>query len=90
MRWVHRRIQTALQRVYLMSIGTAGAIWSNTMPGNLEKYLPWLTDAERAELYGSITSVTASPRGDPVREGVIQGGRVEDPMKDDTLTLPLP
>lgn len=44
------------------------------MPGNLEKYLPWLTDAQRAELYGSITSVTASPRGDPVREGVIQGG----------------
>ncbi|KAH0838678.1 major facilitator superfamily domain-containing protein [Lanmaoa asiatica] len=52
----------------------AGAIWSNTMPGNLEKYLPWLTDAQRAELYGSITSVTAFPRGDPVREGVIQGG----------------
>jgi len=45
------------------------------MPDNLAKYLPWLTDAERAELYGSITSVTASPRGDPVREGVIQGGR---------------
>jgi len=57
----------------------AGAIWSNTMPGNLEKYLPWLTDAERAELYGSITSVTASPRGDPVREGVIQA--YDDTMK---------
>lgn len=56
-------------------IGIAGAIWSNTMPDNLAKYLPWLTDAERAELYGSITSVTAFPRGDPVREGVIQGGR---------------
>ncbi|KAH7884054.1 major facilitator superfamily domain-containing protein [Phlebopus sp. FC_14] len=50
----------------------AGAIWSNTMPANLEKYLPWLTDAQRAELYGSITSVTSSPRGDPVRKGVIQ------------------
>ena len=45
------------------------------MPSNLEKYLPQLTDAERAELYGSITSVTAYPRGDPVREGVILGGR---------------
>lgn len=44
------------------------------MPGNLTKYLPWLTDAERTELYGSITSVTTLPRGDPVREGVIQGG----------------
>lgn len=60
------------------------------MPSNLEKYLPWLTDAERAELYGSITSVTASPRGDPVREGVIQGGRVEDPMNDELTLPPLP
>ncbi|KAF9229770.1 MFS general substrate transporter [Gyrodon lividus] len=57
----------------------AGAIWSNTMPTNLEKYLPWLTDEQRAELYGSITSVTSSPRGDPVREGVIQA--YDDTMK---------
>ncbi|KAI9572565.1 MFS general substrate transporter [Boletus coccyginus] len=41
-------------------------------------YLPWLTDAERAELYGGITSVTAFPRGDPVREGVIQGGHLAE------------
>ncbi|KAH7922339.1 hypothetical protein BV22DRAFT_1121535 [Leucogyrophana mollusca] len=57
----------------------AGAIWSNTMPSNLEKYLPWLTDAQRAALYGSITSVTSSPRGDPVREGVILA--YDDTMK---------
>ncbi|KAF9234946.1 major facilitator superfamily domain-containing protein [Melanogaster broomeanus] len=57
----------------------AGAIWSNTMPDNLAKYLPWLTDEQRAELYGSITSVTSSPRGDPVREGVIQA--YDDTMK---------
>ncbi|KAG9310268.1 MFS general substrate transporter [Chiua virens] len=57
----------------------AGAIWSNTMPGNLAKYLPWLSDAERAELYGSITSVTSVPRGDPVREGVILA--YDDTMK---------
>ncbi|KAI6037915.1 major facilitator superfamily domain-containing protein [Pisolithus marmoratus] len=57
----------------------AGAIWSNTMPGNLEKYLPWLTNKQRAELYGSITSVTSLPRGNPVREGVIQA--YDDTMK---------
>ncbi|KAI6105135.1 major facilitator superfamily domain-containing protein [Pisolithus croceorrhizus] len=57
----------------------AGAIWSNTMPGNLDKYLPWLTDEQRAELYGSITSVTSLPRGNPVREGVIQA--YDDTMK---------
>ncbi len=43
------------------------------MPGKLTKYLPSLTDAQRLELFGSITSVMTSPRGDPVREGVIRG-----------------
>ncbi|KAG6334320.1 hypothetical protein ID866_4765 [Astraeus odoratus] len=52
--------------------GCAGAIWARTMPQNLEKFLPWLSDEERAELFGSITSVTSLPYGDPVREGVIQ------------------
>ncbi|KAH7912676.1 major facilitator superfamily domain-containing protein [Hygrophoropsis aurantiaca] len=63
------------------AVGNAasGAIWSNTMPSNLEKYLPWLTDEQRAALYGSITSVTKSPRGDPVREGVILA--YDDTMK---------
>jgi hypothetical protein len=62
--------------VYLGSLikrTTAGAIWSNTMPDNLEKYLPWLTDEQRAELFGSITSAASYPLGDPVREGVISG-----------------
>lgn len=57
----------------------AGAIWSNTMPGNLEKYLPWLSDEQRAELYGSITLAASYPRGDPVREGVIDA--YDDTMK---------
>lgn len=57
----------------------AGAIWSNTMPSNLEKYLPWLTDEQRAELYGSITLAASYPRGDPVREGVINA--YDDTMK---------
>ncbi|OCH87436.1 drug:h+ antiporter [Obba rivulosa] len=51
----------------------AGAIWTNTMPEKLEKYLPNLSQAERDELFGSITDVTALPRGDPTREGVISG-----------------
>ncbi|KAG1723279.1 major facilitator superfamily domain-containing protein [Suillus lakei] len=57
----------------------AGAIWSNTMPVNLEKYLPWLTDEQRAELYGSITLAASYPQGDPVREGVINA--YDDTMK---------
>lgn len=57
----------------------AGAIWSNTMPANLEKYLPWLTDEKRAELFGSITLAASYPLGDPVREGVISA--YDDTMK---------
>ncbi|KAF8837403.1 hypothetical protein BDN67DRAFT_983286 [Paxillus ammoniavirescens] len=45
---------------------------ANTMPGNLEGSPPWLTDEEQGESHGSITSVPSSPRGHPVREGVIQ------------------
>jgi hypothetical protein len=46
------------------------------MPANLEKYLPWLSDEQRAELYGSITLAASYPRGDPVRDGVIDGAFV--------------
>lgn len=60
----------------------AGAIWSNTMPANLEKYLPWLSDEQRAELYGSITLAASYPRGDPVRDGVINGAFVSCLMAD--------
>ncbi|KAG1854483.1 major facilitator superfamily domain-containing protein [Suillus subalutaceus] len=46
---------------------------------NLEKYLPWLTDEKRAELFGSITLAASYPLGDPVREGVISA--YDDTMK---------
>lgn len=57
----------------------AGAIWSNTMPSNLARYLPALSDGERAKLYGNISSVLDIPRGDPIREGVIEA--YDDTMK---------
>lgn len=57
----------------------AGAIWTNTMPEKLAQHLPQLNATARAELFGSITSVTAYPRGDPVREGVIAA--YDDTMK---------
>ncbi|PAV16768.1 MFS polyamine transporter [Pyrrhoderma noxium] len=58
----------------------AGAIWSNTMPNNLEKYLPQVNETLRAELYSSITDVLAYDRDDPIRIGVIQA--YDDSMKD--------
>ncbi|KAI5118116.1 hypothetical protein M0805_003470 [Coniferiporia weirii] len=49
----------------------AGAIWTNTMPGNLAKNLPQLSADERTALFGSITDVLKYPRGNAIREGVI-------------------
>ncbi|KLO12475.1 drug:h+ antiporter [Schizopora paradoxa] len=57
----------------------AGAIWANTMPSNLAKYLPSLSDIERSRLFGNISSVLDIPRGDPIREGVIEA--YDDTMK---------
>ncbi|KAF8212062.1 major facilitator superfamily domain-containing protein [Mycena galopus ATCC 62051] len=49
----------------------AGAIWSSEMPSKLREHLPFLSQAERDKLFGSITEAASKPRGDPVREGVI-------------------
>lgn len=43
------------------------------MPKQLEKHLPALNATERADLFGSITTVTALPFDDPTRQGVIAG-----------------
>ncbi|KAJ6502389.1 drug:h+ antiporter [Mycena sanguinolenta] len=49
----------------------AGAIWSSEMPSKLAYHLPFLSQAERDKLFGSITEAASKPRGDPIREGVI-------------------
>ena len=51
----------------------AGALWTNTMPANLRRFLPFLSEEERMKLYGDIPAVLSYPRGHPVREGVILG-----------------
>ena len=43
------------------------------MPGYLAKFLPFLDEATRAELFGSISLAAEYPSGDPIRTGVIQG-----------------
>lgn len=43
------------------------------MPQKLAKYLPFLDDAARAQLFGNLAAAAANPRGDPIREGVIAG-----------------
>ncbi|TFK23755.1 ferrichrome-type siderophore transporter [Coprinopsis marcescibilis] len=55
------------------AIGTAiaGAIWTSLMPDQLAKHLPFLDEATRTQLYGSLYVAAAEPRGSPIREGVI-------------------
>lgn len=67
----------------ILLVDIAGALWTNMMPGKLEKYLPFLTEEKREELFGSISSVVTSPRGDPVREGVIRGTAFASVLKGD-------
>ena len=43
------------------------------MPRKLAEYLPFVDEATRAELFGSLYVVGAQPRGTPIREGVILG-----------------
>ncbi|XP_006455502.1 hypothetical protein AGABI2DRAFT_187797 [Agaricus bisporus var. bisporus H97] len=68
------------------SIGSsiAGALWMNIMPARMAKHLPFLSQNEQAELFGSIVSVTQYPRGNPIREGVIQA--YDDVMRTMTIT----
>ncbi len=51
----------------------AGAIWTNTMPDKLAAHLPNVDPDTRAQLFGSITSITALPYDDPTRQGAIAG-----------------
>lgn len=43
------------------------------MPGKLAQHLSFVPEEDRLQLFGSITAVIAYPRGDPIREGAIQG-----------------
>ncbi|OGM51184.1 siderophore iron transporter [Aspergillus bombycis] len=54
-------------------IGSAisGAIWTNTVPVYLERYLPPGKKHKAAELYGSIEDVLSYPIGTPERDATI-------------------
>ncbi|KAF8312904.1 major facilitator superfamily domain-containing protein [Cantharellus anzutake] len=52
---------------------TATKLWRTTLVPCLIKYLPWLTNEEIQELFGSISKVRQYPYNDPVRQGVIKG-----------------
>ncbi|KXN88953.1 Siderophore iron transporter 3 [Leucoagaricus sp. SymC.cos] len=68
------------------SIGSAiaGALWTNFMPGKLAKYISFLPTDQQAELFGSIAAAVQYPRGDSIREGIIQA--YDEVMKTMTIT----
>ena len=49
------------------------------MPDKLAQHLPNVNATERAELFGSITSIAALPYDDPTRQGVILGESLSPP-----------
>ncbi|KAH8080721.1 drug:h+ antiporter [Cristinia sonorae] len=51
--------------------GISGAVWTKMMPEKMAQHLPFLDATQRAELFASIANAAANPRGDPIREGVI-------------------
>ena len=69
------------------------------MPDKLAQHLPNVNATERAELFGSITSIAALPYDDPTRQGVIAGESpslpslsiyLAYPRQEQTADTPLP
>ena len=56
------------------AVGTsiAGAIWTNTLPRELEKHLPDHLKDQAADIYADITVQLGYPMGSPAREAIIK------------------
>lgn len=75
----HENIAVAYALVGLFSriggsIGSSvsGAIWSNTLPGELRKNLPEGSKDKAAAIYGSLAVALSYPVGSPVREAIVE------------------
>lgn len=68
-------VALALQALFTSiggAIGTSinGAIWTNTLPGELQKYLPDHLKGQAAEIYASLDTAKSYKWGTPAREGI--------------------
>lgn len=75
----HTRIAAVLALLGLFgymggAIGSAisGAIWTNTVPQALEKYLPEYALVNATDIYGSLEIQLSYPIGDEVRDAIIK------------------
>lgn len=50
----------------------SGAIWTNTLPGALEQYLPASAKGQASEIYASLVTQLSYEWGSPEREGIIE------------------
>jgi predicted MFS family arabinose efflux permease len=50
----------------------SGAVWTNTLPGELVKFLPDYAQANATDIYDSLDVQLSYPIGDPVRSAIIQ------------------
>jgi hypothetical protein len=73
----HQNVAAVLAFIGLFSsigggIGSAisGAIWTNTVPGELERLLPDNLKAQAFTIYGDITQQLAYPMGSPARMAI--------------------
>jgi hypothetical protein len=73
----HIAVVLALQGLF-MSIGSscglaiAGAIWTNLLPGRIERYLPDDLKSEALTIYGDITVQLGYEFGTPARDAIIR------------------
>ncbi|PHH65861.1 hypothetical protein CDD81_1230 [Ophiocordyceps australis] len=55
-----------------LGFAIAGALWTNNLPGEIEKALPDDAKGQAAELYASIKTQTAHPLGHVIRDAVVE------------------
>lgn len=75
----HRDVAVSLALLALVtSVGGAvgqtisGAIWTNTLPGKLQEYLPDDLKSQAATIYGDLTVQLGYEWGSPAREAIVQ------------------
>jgi hypothetical protein len=55
-----------------VGLAVSGAIWTNTLPAQLEQDLPPSIQDQALTIFGSLTTQLSYPRGSPERDGIIE------------------
>jgi hypothetical protein len=55
-----------------IGLAVSGAIWTNTLPAQLEQNLPPSIQNQSSTIFGSLTDQLSYPRGSPERDGIIE------------------